>query len=107
MGLADRKRPVNGRVKTKYHPQGKSIRTVDWEHQEVLTLQPGEETPADRDFDFVEIDGVWYKISIWNFDVSYDKDGNPIGDGGFDEVSEKDRKALLDLLKRKEGDCPP
>ena len=51
-------------------------------------------TPDNVDVDFVEVGGTWYKISLWNFDVSETCQA----DDGFREASCKEMKMIEDIL---------
>ena len=92
-GLKDRKWPFNGRVKVdKRCP--KSVRAVDLDNKKVYTVGPGQSTPNTVDVDFVEVNGTWYKIGPWNFDV----DCNCKPDGGFRKATPSEIRAIEGVI---------
>jgi len=92
-GLKDRSWPVNGRVIVDKKCK-KTIRSVDMDHRKIYYGT----TPRTADVDFVEVNGVWYKIGMWNFNV----DGcecNP--DGGFRQATPDELKDIHSILGSK------
>lgn len=78
LGLDDRPWPINGRV-TNTSGCRCTITALDMDRNAIHCVKPGESTSRSSDVDFVRVQGTWYKIGIWNFDVG--SDCGP--DGGF------------------------
>ena len=96
-GLKDRPWPVNGEV----HNHSKDpVTAVDMDHSSVIDVPPNTNTTDSQDVDFVFIDGKWYKIGIWNFDVS--ETGKP--DGGFEEATPKELEDIKSVLEKNHRD---
>ena len=99
-GLHDWWYPCNGRVKVQNHDKTTQIiRVIDQDNEVLINLSPGESTPMFQDYDFVEINGVWYKIGARNYKVKFGASGNPIPCGGFEKVDEKDKGWIDKFLK--------
>ncbi|MCI5122187.1 MAG: hypothetical protein D3908_13545, partial [Candidatus Electrothrix sp. AUS4] len=92
-GLKDRPWPVNGRVIVDKDCT-KKIRSVDMDKR---SIHYGT-TPRTADVDFVEVDGVWYKIGMWNFNVD-GCDCKP--DGGFRQATPEELKDIKSILGSK------
>ncbi len=93
-GLKDRKWPFNGRVKV-HKKCPKSVRAVDLDNKKVYVVGPGQSTPNSVDVDFVEVNGTWYKIGMWTFDVGC----NCEPDDGFRQATPEELKAIQEVLK--------
>ena len=93
-GLKDRKWPFNGRVKV-HKKCPKSVRADDLDNKKVYVVGPGQSTPNSVDVDFVEVNGTWYNIGIWTFDVGC----NCEPDDGFRQATPEELKAIQEVLK--------
>jgi hypothetical protein len=91
-GLKDRPWPGNGRVIVDENCT-KAIRSVDMDHRKIYYGT----TPGTADVDFVEVDGVWYKIGMWNFNV----DGCCKPDDGFRQATPDELKDIKSILGSK------
>jgi RHS repeat-associated protein len=94
-GLMDWIWPLNGQVN---NHSSQCVSVVDIDNGFVFQVGPGEETSSSLDVDYVYVNGTWYHIGPWNFDV--DADGNP--DDGFSPASESELQDILNIL-----DGPP
>ncbi len=92
-GLKDRKWPFNGRVKV-HKKCPRSVRAVDVDNKRIYIVGPGQSSPRDVDVDYVEVEGKWYKIGIWTFDV----DCNCKSDDGFREATPDELKVIQEVL---------
>jgi len=88
-GLDDRPWPINGRVIVD-SGCSKIIRSIDIDHRQIYYGT----TPNNVDVDFVEVGGKWYKIGVWNFDVSNTCEA----DDGFSEATCETMKIIENIL---------
>lgn len=99
LGLKDRKWPYNGCV-TNTRGCKCDIPTIDMDNDKLYCVAPGTSTPNKRkdhvDVDFVLIDSTWYKIGVWNFDVSDKCEA----DDGFSPAIRKDLDDIENKLKK-------
>lgn len=92
-GQKDRSWPANGRV-TNWCD--KPILVYDVDNCKFQWINKWGNTWSWEDIDFVLVEGVWYKVGPWDFDVTNGKNGTCQADDGFDEASSDDKKDIID-----------
>lgn len=92
-GGKDRPWPFNGQIT---NHSADTVWGYNWDLDEFVPVPPRSESSNDMDLDFVEVNGDWYKIGPWDFDV--DERGNP--DDGFDAASPDEERWIRDWYKR-------
>ena len=91
-GLDDHGWPFNGRV---INSSLNTIRAIDIDNRTVVNVQPKSATPNfGVDIDFVEVNGTWYKIGAWNFDIGTCGES----DDGFDKANESEQRTINSII---------